>query len=161
MKNQEFENLNTRQLLALWARTLRELLDRRIVRTLNNPIGDIAEAIVAEHFDGTRATFNNPGWDVATPDGQKIEVKSLRLTGIKPRTNLSPIPRNSEFTSLVIVVFDEELRVMESLLVPREVVLSVFKPRARDGATIVRVTDALRDDPRVTKLDISDDILDV
>jgi hypothetical protein len=39
------------------AQTLRELRDREVVRTFNNPIGDIAEAIVALHYNGERGSF--------------------------------------------------------------------------------------------------------
>ena len=60
----ELENLSTRQLLALWAESLRELRDRGVVRTFNNPIGDIAEALVASHFGGERGSFSQKTWDV-------------------------------------------------------------------------------------------------
>ncbi len=50
----DLSKLTTRELLALWAQTLRERRDREVVRTFNNPIGDIAEALVALHYGGAR-----------------------------------------------------------------------------------------------------------
>jgi hypothetical protein len=96
---------------------MRELLRRDVVRTANNPIGDIAEAIVAEHYDGggVRQGFSNSGWDGTTPGGQRLEVKAIRLTGVPTRANLSPIPAASSYTDLIIVVFDADLRVTEAL----------------------------------------------
>lgn len=54
----DLETRPTRELLRLWAAILRELRRRGIVRTANNPIGDIAEALVARHFKGERAGFS-------------------------------------------------------------------------------------------------------
>lgn len=64
---------STRQLLADFAAIMRTLRQRGIVRTNNNPIGDIAEAIVAEHHRGERGGFSQPGWDVRLPDGERIQ----------------------------------------------------------------------------------------
>lgn len=70
--------LATRELLSLWAGTLRELHDRGVVRTFNNPIGDIAEELVAVHFQGERGSFSQVSWDVRTPDDELLQVKALR-----------------------------------------------------------------------------------
>ncbi len=65
---------STVQLLADWAAIMRELRLRGIVRTSNNPAGDIAEAVVAAHYGGERGSFSQAGWDVMTPDGERIQV---------------------------------------------------------------------------------------
>jgi hypothetical protein len=54
----DLSKMPTRQLLALWAQALRELRDRDVVRTFNNPVGDIAEALVALHYEGERGSFS-------------------------------------------------------------------------------------------------------
>lgn len=78
---------------------MRELRDRGIIRTNNNPVGDIAEAIVAEHYSGTRAPFSQKNWDVRTADGERIEVKGIRqLKGASRRSNVSPI-RGAEYAA--------------------------------------------------------------
>ena len=157
---ENLKNRSTRELLALWAAIMRELRRREVVRTANNPIGDIAEALVAEHYSGERASFSNAGWDVATSDGQRLEVKALRLAK-KTRSNLSPIPPSSTYTAVIIVVFDEDLRVTEAFRVPRATVESLFKPRRRDGARVIRLGSRLRDDPSVETFDLSDRLLDL
>jgi hypothetical protein len=85
----DLSELSTRELLALWAQSLRELRDRGIVRTFNNPIGDIAEALVADHFDGERGSFSQKTWDVRTPT-ELLQVKAVRRTGPGALGNLSP-----------------------------------------------------------------------
>jgi hypothetical protein len=61
---------STRELLLDWATIMRALRDRGVIRTNNNPIGDIAEAIVHEYYGGDRGSFSQVGWDVKTPDGE-------------------------------------------------------------------------------------------
>ena len=39
-----------------------------MVRTNNNPVGDIAEAIVHAYYCGERGGFSQAGWDIKTPD---------------------------------------------------------------------------------------------
>ncbi len=56
MSTFDLSKMSTRELLALWAQSLRELRDREVVRTFNNPIGDIAEALVALHYGGERGS---------------------------------------------------------------------------------------------------------
>ena len=56
----DLSRLTTRDLLALWAQALRELRDRDVVRTFNNPIGDIAEALVALHYEASVARSPRP-----------------------------------------------------------------------------------------------------
>lgn len=65
----------TRELLADWAAIMRQLRARDVIRTNNNPIGHIAEAIVAAHYDGKRGSFSQAGWDVLLADGTKLQVK--------------------------------------------------------------------------------------
>lgn len=156
----ELGGRSTRQLLALWGAILRELRRRGVVRTANNPIGDIAEALVAAHVGGERASFSNRGWDVKGPDGALLEVKGIRIDEVATRKNLSPIPATSEYTRLVVVVFDADLRVAEALEVDRAVIEEFFNPRKKDGARIVRLTQKFKADPRVRAFELSDSLLD-
>lgn len=101
---------STPQLLADWSAIMRELRVRDIIRTNNSPAGDIAEAIVAEHYGGARGSFSQAGWDVETSDGELIQVKAMRQTPTSKRRNLSPI-RDRTYHSVVIVLFDEDFQV--------------------------------------------------
>jgi hypothetical protein len=92
----QLDGLSTRQLLSLWAASLRELRRRGVVRTLNNPIGDVAEDLVCRHYSGERAGFSQKAWDVQVGD-ERLQVISLRQTGTRPRRTLSPI-RSEDYT---------------------------------------------------------------
>jgi hypothetical protein len=121
------------QLLADWAAMMNELRLRDIIRTNNNPVGDIAEAIVAKHYEGERGSFSQAGWDVKTPDGERIQVKAIRSTPTTRRRNASPI-RDRAYDSVVIVVLDENFQVLEGLKLSRETVEELSTSGLRERA---------------------------
>jgi hypothetical protein len=155
----DLTKLPTREVLALWAQALRELRDREVVRTFNNPIGDIAEALVALRYEGERGSFSQASWDVKTGTGELLQVKALRRTGATTRRNLSPV-RSDGYDAVVIVIFTEDLRVEQALRVPRAVVNELFAWRAHVAGRVITVTRKLLDHPKVTEIDLSDELLD-
>jgi hypothetical protein len=134
---------------------MRELRVRDVVRTNNNPAGDIAEAIVHAYYGGERGSFSQVGWDVKTEAGDRIQVKAMRTTDTSKRRNISPI-RDSEYDSVVIVIFDEDFRVIEGLKIPREAVEDLFQHREYVNGRIITVTQLLLADPRVETVDLSE-----
>jgi hypothetical protein len=149
----------TRELLADWAAIMRQLRDRGIIRTNNNPIGDIAEAIVAEHYGGERGSFSQAGWDVLLPSGERLQVKALRQTGARGRRNLSPI-RDVDYDAVIVVIFDEDFRVTEGLRIERATVEELFPHRVHVNGRIITLTQKLRDHPDVAVVQLSDATLD-
>jgi hypothetical protein len=147
------EQRSTPELLADWSSVMAELRVRDIVRTNNNPAGDIAEAIVATHYGGERGSFSQAGWDVTTPGGERIQVKAIRVTPRSRRRNLSPI-RDDAYDSVVIVVFDENFQVVEGLKLSRQTVEDLFALRAYVNGRVITVTRTLRRDPRVETIDL-------
>lgn len=142
------------QLLADWAAVMRELRRRDVIRTNNNPVGDIAEAIVHAHYGGVRAGFSQAGWDVMTAAGERIQVKAMRTTPTSKRRNLSPI-RDRDYDSVVIVVFDEDFQVTEGLKLTRDVVEELFAHRPYVNGRIITVTSRLRGHALVDAVDLS------
>lgn len=144
----------TPDLLADWAALMRELRVRDVVRTNNNPVGDIAEAIVHAHYGGERGGFSQPGWDIKTPEGERIQVKAMRTTATTKRRNVSPI-RDIEYDSVVIVIFDEDFQVLEGLKMSRALVEELFAHRDYVNGRVINVTQALRADTRLEIVDLA------
>ncbi len=159
MASIDLARLSVRELLALWASTLRELRDRGIVRTFNNPIGDIAEELVAQHYGGERGSFSQKTWDVRVGD-ELLQVKALRRTGLRTRRNLSPIRSDDGYTAVLVVVFTEDLRVDSALRIPRSVVNELFARRPHVNGRIIHVGRRLLEHPAVETVPISDEALD-
>jgi len=142
---------STPELPADWAAVMRELRSREVIRTDNSPVGDIAELIAHFHYGGERLGFSQKGYDLVTPEGARLQVKGLRVTPTgNPSRNLSPIS-GSDYEAVVVVIFDEDFRVTEGLYVPREVIEEKFT--MTEKGLRMRVTQALRNDPRVQSVD--------
>ena len=132
----------TGDLLKDWAAIMRVLQARDVIRTDNNPVGDIAEAVVHARYGGERGGFSQKGWDVTTPHGTRLQVKGLKITSRgNPSRNLSPIS-GIDYDIVVVVIFDEDLIVTEALWVPRDVIEEMF-PNPTPRGLRMRVTHAL------------------
>lgn len=142
-----------RELLSDWVAIMRQLRALGVIRTNNNPIGDIAEAIVCDHYGGERASFSQKGWDVKAPDGELIQVKSRRRTPESNPTVLSPIS-DDDYDSLVVVIFDEDFQVTEGLKASRALVEDSFSLDSKNQRR-VRLS-RLRSDPEVEEVDFSE-----
>lgn len=145
---------STGDLLGDWAAVMRELRSRGVIRTNNNPVGDIAETIVHGHYGGERANFSQAGWDVKTAAGERIQVKSMRTTPTTTRKNLSPI-RDREYDSIVVVLFDEEFQVTDGLKLTRGIAEELASWRAHVNGHVLYVNRLLAD-PRVEHVDLTD-----
>jgi hypothetical protein len=144
-------NRTTAELLGDWAAIMRELRARDVIRTDNSPVGDIAELIAHLHYGGERAGFSQKGWDLRTPEGERLQVKGLKITATgNPGRNLSPIS-GSDYEAVVVVVFDEDFRVTDGLHIPREVIEERFTMTPK--GLRMRLTQGLRADGRVSVVD--------
>jgi HD domain len=150
------EALTPRRALAEWARSLRLLYDHKVVRTFNNPIGDLAEELVYRHVGGERGSFVEKAWDVKAPDGERIQVKAMRNTGAgKQRRNLSPIRSSAEeWDTLVVVMFDEHLRVERAFSLPARQTLEKARYSKHVRGSIVTLTNEFLESPDLTDLEL-------
>jgi hypothetical protein len=151
--------LTSRQLLSAYSAILRELRERGVVRTYNNPIGDIAEEVVATYYGGERGSFSQKAWDVRTEAGERLQVKAMRVTAAGRRSKLSPI-RSTDYDAVVIVIFDEDFRVTEGLRVTREFVEANCSFNAHVNGWPISLSQKLRAHPEVEHLELSDAHLD-
>lgn len=71
------------------------------------------------------------------------------------RTLGGPI-RDVEYAAVVIVIFDEDLRVMEGLRLERATVEELFSHRAHVNGRVITVTKRLREHPDVRVVELSD-----
>lgn len=155
----DLKTLSVRELLALWASALRELHERAVVRTFNNPIADIAEELVALKYGGERGSFSQKTWDVRVGN-ELLQVKALRDTGNRTRRNLSPIRSDDGYDAVIVVIFTEDLRVAEAIRIPREVVNEMFERRSHVNGRVIRLGPQLRAPPDVETIELSDASLD-
>ena len=61
-----------------------------VTRTANSPVSDFAEHLVAHRYKTMPVTANRKGYDVVTPDGERVQVKAL-WQRTRRRRNLSAL----------------------------------------------------------------------
>jgi hypothetical protein len=151
--------LTNRELLDAWTGSLEEVHRRGVVRTYNNPIGDIAEAIVARHYGGKRAPFDNPVWDVAIGD-DLLQVKACRRATPGTKLGFSPLRHREGYTALVLVVFTADMRVEQAWRVPRAVVNEFATAVPHVNGFRVSLSSAVTGHSDVMQLDLDDGAID-
>lgn len=145
------KELNVKELLQLQASITSELMERSIVRTQNNPLGDYTEWLVSNALGLELAVNSRAGYDGITNDGIKIQIKGRRITPKNESRQLSAIRKyeDKDFDKLAAVIFDENFNIIDALLIPHEVVGEYAKYRAHQNAHILRIKGSILSDPRV------------
>jgi hypothetical protein len=75
-----FAALDDDQVACVWARSMREMRDRKLIRSWNNPVADYAERLVAVRLDLELAPPVAQGYDAVDSSGRRYQIKSRRLT---------------------------------------------------------------------------------
>jgi hypothetical protein len=155
----ELKSLSNRELLDAWTQSLDVLYARGIIRTYNNPIGDIAEEMVARFYGGARGTFAQAAWDVAVDD-ELLQVKACRRATPSTKLGFSPIRHREGYTALILVVFTAHMRVAEAWRIPRETVneLAVFNDHV--NGLKLGLTKELKSRPEVQPVALTDEAID-
>lgn len=139
-----FTQLTSRDLLAMYARILDELLRRNLIRTRNAPAGDYAEALVARALDGTLKPNSTKSWDVTTAAGQRVQVKCRVLGPATRKSAHYSVFRSWDFDIAVFVTFDQgTYEVLSATSLPAESV----KGKARFSAHVAGAFLTIRNEP--------------
>ena len=149
----DFTGAPTSELLSSYREVLAELRRREIVRTGNAPTGDYAETLVKVAFRGELAPNSEKSWDVLTPLGEKLQVKSRLLddpTKSKQR-QLSPI-RSWGFDYLAIVLFDSTYRVWRAVKIPADLVRGTGTHSDWVNGELIIARDSLLEHPQAEDL---------
>jgi hypothetical protein len=160
----DLNGLKNYELLRLYTDLLKELANRKIVRSTNNPVAGVAEYLVVNALGLKRAPQSNKGYNATDKQNRRYEIKSRRLTQHNPSRMLSAI-RECElghFDYLAGVLFNEDFTLYKACLLPHAIVLrnSVFRKHVNAHILelddtlwscegVVDITDKLRDVPGV------------
>lgn len=147
----DIEKLSNLDLLQMHSSIIEELKRRGVVRTKNNPVGDYTEWLVAQGLGLKLATNSAAGFDGTDAGGSKIQIKGRRITPDNNSRQLSAI-RNLEskdFDQLAAVIFDENYKIIDAVIMPHEVIGDYASYRAHTNAHILHLRGAILADPRV------------
>lgn len=137
----DLTNVSSHALLRLYADILTTLNHRGVLRSRNAPAGDLAEYLVGAAYGGTLAAQSKKSWDVATPDGRLLQVKSRVIEpGGRTSQNYSPF-RSWDFDACVFVHFDAATyEVADAVEVPAEAIRALTTPDGHVGEKARRLT---------------------
>ena len=140
-------DLSVSEILALHSDTLTALRDRGVIRSANNPTGDLAEYLFCKTFGWKQAKRSVKAYDAKDTENRRIQIKARRLTPESTSRQLSGFRSLSGFEILAAVLLDEQYQVQRGLLLPADVVRQKVKPDGHTNSHILRLTDALWDLP--------------
>ena len=114
----DLRDKSTTDLLALYAAIMDELRDRVVLRSANNPTGDLAEWLFCMAFGWALAPKSAKGFDATGDDGTRYQVKGRRLYRPNDSRQVSVIRDFDQFDFLAGVVLDHDYRVLRAALIP-------------------------------------------
>jgi hypothetical protein len=138
-------DLRTQELLRLYSDLLKELANRGIVRSTNNPVAGVAEYLVVSALGLKRARQSTKGYNATDDENRKYEIKSRRLTQQNPSRMLSAIRecKAAHFDFLAGVPFNEDFSLYRACLIPHKIVLRESTFREHVNAHILELDDTL------------------
>ncbi|WP_455884732.1 DUF6998 domain-containing protein [Pseudomonas spelaei] len=147
----DLANLQTKDLLRLQSEVIAELRTRGVLRTMNNPVGDYAEWLVASALGLMLAKNSAAGHDAVSDDGKKFQIKARRATPTNKSRQLGVI-RNldkGDFDELIAVIFSESYEVVEAVSIPHAVISDYSTHRSHVNGHVLNLRGKLLADGRV------------
>jgi hypothetical protein len=119
------DKLSVAELLLLHSQIGEELRTRGVVRSANNPTGDLAEHLFCKAFAWTQAPNSERGFDATSSDGTRFQIKGRRIHRRNRSRQMSAIRdiAGDNFDVLAGVLFDDDYRVVRAILIPRATVV--------------------------------------
>lgn len=117
---EQTKSLTVPELLLLHAKVGEELRERGVVRSANNPTGDLAEYLFCRTFGWSQAPNSVRGYDAVGSDGVRYQIKGRRIHRRNKSRQLSAIRDigGGHFDVLAGVLFDDDFNVTKAALVP-------------------------------------------
>jgi hypothetical protein len=122
----DLSTTSTRDLFVLLSSTMRELKDRGLVRTANNPVADLAELLFCDAMRWRRGHQQSKDIDAVMEDGGLVQIKARRVTrGKHSRSGIIRDRKGWDWVALAI--FNEDFSLQRAVLVPRAITLRHLK----------------------------------
>ena len=149
MRTDEYLNkLSVSELLRLHLDALGELRRLGVLRTENNPTGDLAEYLFCRTFGWEPSGNSQKGFD-ATYEDSRFQIKGRRLNGRNASRQLSAIRSPEAYDVLAAVLFDKDYAVYRAALIPRAVVDERLTFTKHTNSHKFMLSDNVWDDERV------------
>ncbi|MFT6658892.1 hypothetical protein [Maritalea sp.] len=111
------------ELLELHVEVNEELRRRKVVRSANNPTGDLTEYLFCSAFGWEQAHNSEKGFDATDNDGVRYQIKGRRVHRRNKSRQLSSIRDFSGFDFLAAALFDDLYRIRKAVILPANAVI--------------------------------------
>ncbi|WP_338550522.1 hypothetical protein [Roseovarius phycicola] len=118
----DLANLTIAELLKLHVDVNEELRSRGVLRTANNPTGDLAEFLFCKTFGWHQESNSAKSFDATDAEGRRFQIKARRVHWRNKSRQLSAIRDLDGFDFLAAMLFDERYRISKSALIPAGVI---------------------------------------
>ena len=146
----DLKKLSYMELLGLHVEILEELRYRGVIRTMNNPTGDLAEFLFCQAFSWKLAPNSNKGFSATDSRGNRYQIKGRRPHQRNTSRQLSQMRNLESFDTLAAVLFDDKYAVKRAALIPGAVVHEQSKFVEHTNSYKFMLTDDVWDDEQVT-----------
>lgn len=151
----DLKDLKTMELVQLYASILKELNNRKVVRTFNSPVGDYAEWLFAKVYNLSLESNSKKGYDVIdSKNNIRYQIKSRWFNSVRESRQLNVI-RNYEdkqFDYIIAIFFNENFKVKEVYKIPHEVVGDYGVYSKHQNGYILTVNQSVINDKRVENI---------
>lgn len=108
----ELAKFKTSELLSLHCAINEELRSREILRSANNPTGDLAEYLFCKTYGWSQATNSEKGYDALDDNNLKYQIKGRRIHHRNKSRQLSAIRdiKDRPFDVLAAILFDDNYK---------------------------------------------------
>ena len=153
----DFRVKSVAELLVVHAAIVEELRSRGVLRTANNPTGDLAEYLFCSAFGWVQESNSTRSLDARDNEGVRYQIKGRRLHLRNSSRQMSAIRDLSGFDVLAAVLFNEDYTVRRAALIPAAIVRGcstyikhtnshkfILRETIWDAEGVVDVTERLR-----------------
>lgn len=153
----DLRELSASQLLALHADLGEELRTRELVRSANNPTGDLAEFLFCQAFGWAQEQNSARGFDATDAKGIRYQIKGRRLHSRNKSRQLSALRKLEvgEFDVLAAVLFEHDYTVCRAGLIPLAVVQERASFSAHTNSSIFLLRDEVWEVPGVRDVTVA------
>lgn len=128
------EGKSVSDLLAIHVAAMEELRRRNVLRSANNPTGDLAEYLFCKAFSWSQENNSAKAFDATDQEGLRYQIKGRRVHRRNASRQLSAFRSIDGFDVLAAVLFDDDYRIKRAALIPSSVV--------RDHSTYIKHTNS-------------------
>lgn len=149
---EEIHRLTNAELMTTYGQVMRELNTRGLVRSFNNPVGDLGEREACRILGLRLAGKSVKGYDADTEDGSvRYQIKT-RWRGARDWQNVVGLRdlEDTLFDRMAIAILNKETYEVDWLLhFSHEVAVELSRPTTR-GFSRISLTHDVISDPRIT-----------